>query len=367
MRDWISSDDERVAPPVGGALVDGVPFTLTVANSLSGATTIYDDCSGGAALSNLWNYYWHSPEVSRWSEQRRAPGNADFWNAPMALPHTNNLTQYICGAAQSTTGGIWSADVLFATIYDTRPSFPFYSTWAWWERTDPAWVFDAGDRNYKFFAYAAGAGPYTGQNWYASFQAYNVADPAATPGAFIDVTSDNLKENGWNDDSLLTGLYLGPGKVLLADCPNMAKNWLYREFQFRYDSASTAYAKSYASSVLIPHAGTFKFDGADDPWPGTQRTEAVGGYNRSYPHNENWRYWADVYYDRQQSDDTAIVLTNNATYFSSTKLAHQPRTSATATTITCKCRKGIHTSGTVHVHVRSQVRGNQYLGTRTMT
>lgn len=339
----------------GSGLTDGVNATVNVTNTQGATTTIFDDCSGGSDLSNLWNYTWHAPQTGQWVEKRRVPTSADIPTATVALPHTNNLTQYICGCVQATTADSYADDVIIGTIY-TKPAFPFYSTWAWYARHDAGWVHQSNDHNDKFFAYGSG-GPYVFPNWYGSYQAAPPQD-LNYPGSFFNNTSD-LTDGGWNDDSTITGLYTGVGKQFMNSTINPALAWHYREIWIKFTSASDGYIKSYTSSPgSRALTQVFNYVGVTDPWAGSSRCEAFGGYSREKRMNSQWKYWADVLYDRQTGDDVQVVFTNNSVYASSDRFSFQPRVSRTASTITFKFRKGALLTGTAYGWARS-IRDNQ--------
>jgi len=336
----------------GSTLIDGQNASVNISNTLSATTTIFDDCSGAADLSNLWNYTWHAPTTGQWVEKRRVPTSADIPTATVALPHANNLTQYICGCANAATADAYSYDVIVGHTY-TRPAYPYYTFWSWYARLDPGWVHQSNDHNLKFFAFGGGAQPYPmPNNWYASYQAAPPQD-LNYPGSFWNNT-DDVTDGGWNDDSTLTGLYTGVGKSFMNSSANPTAVWMYRETWIKFTNASDGYIKSYTSS---PGSRTlkqvFNYTGITDPYAGTARCEAYGGYAREHAMPTQWMYWADVMYDRHTTDDTQIVFTDANVYANSSRFAFQPRVSRTSSAITFKFRKGSLLTGNAYGWARS--------------
>ena len=137
---------------------------------------------------------------------------------------------------------------------------------------------------------------------------------------------------------------------------NHVNAWVKTKILVRWNSTSTGllYVTVNNSEIINDTEYT-------DAYPNTNRSEAIGGYAGNYDAN-NWRYFADVYYDRGPNDG-ALYLTNNATFASSTITAIQHWTSWSSSSITAVCNLEALSSGTVHVHFKSIEQGDIYLGT----
>ncbi len=84
------------------------------------------------------------------------------------------------------------------------------------------------------------------------------------------------------------------------------------------------------------------YAGPTDKYPGTQRTEGLGGYARMYNQPNNWRYWADVYLDYSRA---RVVLANNADINKATIIEPQIPSSWSNTSIGITVNLGKFTAG----------------------
>lgn len=335
--------------PGSGALVHGETFAVT--GSDFGAKTGHDhrwDDASGNAPTDIWSYAWPYQASSSQNIGYRTPAAL---GRGVALPH-NNITKYLCGchAVDQLFGG---RNVLLGVDF-TRAN-NLYSRWEWYCRLDPNWTLVSQADNHKFYGIAQGSGsPYSGgsdgqQNWYLEFRG-----GSDFPNDFQWHVNDDASGVGIDKWGNLSGAYGN-------DQADPRAQWVKRSILMRWHSSSSGGLLYAEADYQVMFNDVRKTDG----YAGTARSEAIEGYSGG-PHPNNWRYMADIYYDRG-TNDAALYLTNHATWSSATIKEIQPWSSWSDSSITAICNKGKLSSGTVHVHLRSIVNGNQYLGTRTVT
>lgn len=348
-----------------GDLVHGETFEVTGSGfgSKSSNTLVWDNCSHGEALSNRWSRWWPDESTADYNLNYRTPAAL---GRSVALPHSR-ITAYLCGAhyadgQPSTSASEWNVAVWRSF---TRPSLPYYSVWSWYERVDPNWVFGLSgtpDDNYKFYGYSNGNSIYEfPNNWY-----FAAVAAVGSAGEFDNATESMSWLTG--DDAGGSGLSWhgfvtepdGHGGV---SHTNPASAWIKREMVVRWDDSSglTGSIQTWTDCVE-----TFNRSGGyTDNYAGTTRSEGIGGYARSDGDPNNWRYFADIYYDRGSSPGR-FFLANNATFDSATIREPQSYGSWSSTSVTLTCNGGALSAGTVHLHFRDEVNGHQYIGERTL-
>jgi hypothetical protein len=266
------------------------------------------------------------------------------------MPHSN-VTKYACGAHSTNNP---NEGTIVAVGADYTKTNGYYSRWEWYSRLDPAWVFDSpgSANNHKWYGVSVGSGsPYAdGTNqWYLEFR--GGIDFSTTTGDYVWHT---------NDDAGGTGLEFYGNNGYYNEQANPFDAWVKRTLLIRWNSASTGLLYGTADGAEMANETEYT-----DGYSGSNRSEAIEGYTGNYNSN-NWRYLADMYRD-YGPNDAAIYLTNNATWASATIKEVQPWSSWSNTSITIsKCNKGQLSTGTVHVHLRSIVQGDQYIGSRTI-
>lgn len=346
----------------GGAcdtvLTQGASHTITgsgFGTKSASTPTLWDNGSHGQSISTRWAYLWHDGDPSDAYRE-------EYWtvaqfgqSAPndVQLPHSN-VTKYLAGAQYSTPGHVgpppdaFPSAVLVGNSY-TRPAFPYYTSWSYYLHLSPNWQFPAGDHNHKWFAFANGGGPYpgSGQNWYLEKE-----------NSTFSSTSAEAKTHIVADDGSLPG----SGQLGSLGEYNETQAWVKIEVLAKITDQSNGWIKVYSTKPGVGRRQTFNYAGKTDAWSGTTRFEGIGGYSRHYPYSQNRRYWVDIYNDRQTSGNARVVLTNNATFDSSTIVEWQPYTAWSNTSITFTVNKGVLPSGTVYLHLRDDVNGHQYLG-----
>ena len=310
---------------------------------------MWDNCSHGQAISVRWAGAW--PDAASGGSQYnigyRTPAAL---GRNVALPHTN-VTKYLCGAFNSGAANTGS-DVM-CWVEFVKGTYPYYSYWCWYERVDPLWVFNGtpGSMNFKTYGISTGTGTIYNlpDNWYLEYRSNDFDSAGATPS--------------WhsNSDAVPTDQGLDPPVNYGNDAPNPTSQWVKHEVLMKWsDQASGGYIKVWSNNAVMLNV-TAKTDGI----VGTDRSEGIGGYS-DMRGADNWRYFSDMYHDRQSANPGRFMLANNATYASATIVEPQAYTSWASTSVAVVCNKGALSSGTVHLHYRDEVNGHQYLGTRTI-
>ena len=116
----------------------------------------------------------------------------------------------------------------------------------------------------------------------------------------------------------------------------MSGGWTKIEQEISYSRGSDGYIKLWENGVL-----KINYAGVTDLYPGTARSEGIGGYARSRSTN-NWRYFADVYLDYTPA---RVVLANNANLSLATIIETQIPTGWSDTSIALTVNLGQFTSG----------------------
>lgn len=358
----------------GGGLSHGDSFVVTTAQIVSGSgdfgtksgsTPIIWDAGTAAtgSIDSQWTGGWPSTFGGGNATYNMALRDAGFRS--ISAPHSYCSRFYggCHGALNSLTAG---NNVMLYKAF-TRPSFPWYSYWCWYQRYDPLWAFNnsgspgnggTDDNNNKTFDFSNGSTPYTqngssDSNWYAGL--FNVTDDTQDVNGYHACTLNDDGTSLQNPDANSHSFFWDQ----FPSSPWTA--WRKWEMEIKHSSTDGGgWIKMWMDNTLV-----INYAGATDKYTGTSKTEAIGGYARNRDAN-NWRYFADVGHDRQTTGAARFVLTNNATYTSSTLVENQPYTAYAATSVTLTCNKAAHSAGTKHLHFRCPVNGNKYLGTVTL-
>ncbi len=301
----------------GGAgaapLIDGAVGQVTHKSSLtikgsgfgtknSAAPVVWDDASTGTSLYDKWSGFW--PSNSSNSSYNMA------YRTPMrniGLPH-NNITRYIAGAHGNSSGASGGYNVMLWKSR-TMSTFPSYTYASWYQRSDDNWSF-CGDNNYKVFDYSANSSPYRmPENWYLEYNPRPTSRSSTPSWHMLDDSSSSLQNPDANGHSWWWNSAVNP----------MSGKWSKIEVEIRYSNRSDGYIKLWENGLL-----RVNYAGRTDGYPGTSRSEAIGGYARCYGYSNNWRYFADLYLDYSRA---RVVLANNADYSKATVIETQVPTS----------------------------------------
>lgn len=346
-----------------GALAHGDAYTITGSGfgTKSGSTPALFD-QGTASVNTIdsqWTGGWPSAASSGNNIQLQSAGFRSI-----AAPHARCLRFY-AGCHQdlnsSTSGnnvGLWSTY--------TRPSTSYYTYLRWLTTHDPLWPFNndgtpgnggTNDNNTKMQSFNNGSSPYpqgssSDSNWYIGYN--NSANQDVANPYFWGINGDdnslqNPDTNGHN------GFWpQAPGSPY--------QSWRNLEMEIKHSTADDGgYIKLWDNNTLA-----ISYVGVTDRWTGTTKNDQIGGYARNRDATRGFRYFADPYIDRQTSGAARIVLTDSATYESSTIIEVQKYTSWSPTSIGLICNRGALPTGPAHKHFRCPVNGNQYDGTVTL-
>jgi hypothetical protein len=278
------------------------------------APVVWDDASGGN-IRDKWSGSWPENNPTYNTSYRSPIRN-------VGLPH-GHISKYIAGAHADST--IEGANVI---IFKTRniTSYPAYTYVSWYQRSDDAWSF-GGDDNYKTFAFSIGDGPYKmPNNWYLE---YNPRPTSKSSTVQWHINDDGASL--MTPDANSRGWWWSPG------VNPMSGSWAKIEQEIKYSSGNDGYIRLYENGVL-----KVNYVGPTDKYPGTQRTEGIGGYARRYGQANNWRYFADVYLDYSLA---RVVLANNADLSRATIVETQVPTAWSASSITASVNLGKFTNG----------------------
>jgi hypothetical protein len=349
----------------GASLVHGQSFTITgsgFGSKASNLPPVWDNCSHGQALTARWDYGvpFNSPAI--YNINYRTPAAL---GRGVLLPH-NNDTSYLCGCHATGTSANDGAQVGFGITTYTRAAMPTWSYMSFYHHLDPAWVSGIGspnDKNHKIYDASVASGPYNGTaNWYFG------ATGSGPQG--LDTTLTNMGL-GIGDDS--SGVYTSTSgdtynSHSFFTVTELLNSWTKNEISIRWsptlNQGKVIWVKENDQGNRYFHNDLFT-----DGEPGNQRCDFIGGYSRDYPNVNNYRYWADIWWEVGPNPGR-FILANSATYNSATIAELQPYTPGTWSDsgATLTCNKGKLSSGTVHLHYRNdETLAHQYLGAYTMT
>lgn len=318
-------------------IVHGQSFTLSGFGSIFGtkpasSPTVYDDMTGTDPLT-LWDGFWPNFDDPVVHTQY----NINYRAAQRGIAMPNSRTsKYLCGCHYTNGGADAGYNVMF---WKNRTiSFPSYAYWSYYQRIDDAWDFGLGspaDDNFKTFDYSFGSEPFNlPNNWYIEYNPRPTSSVSSCQWHIVDdiVTPPfNLQDPDQNGHGWFWGAGINPA----------GGAWIKVEIEVRYDDTSSGYIRMWENNVL-----DINYQDTTDGMTGTSRCEALGGYARSQGSTNNWRYFGGpILYDR---DPKRIVLTNNATYASSTIVEPQSYSAWSVSSVTAVCNGGSLSNGTVY-------------------
>lgn len=321
----------------GGDYDHGDPLTLTGSyGSRTVDIDIFDDCSN-ASISTLWN---DADNMAYISSQRS-----------MALPHTN-ISKYCAGNPSTASGGnawlahavpITSGSKLFCMAY---------------RRVDDAWGFGTScdgepvpdeDNNFKELTVSDGGGWFELDYWYHDHT--NQKCTLATSWNDSFYSSGNL---GNLDDSYLSS----PGGSGAQD-KDMFYSWVKTEYRMGLGSSGQAVKLFRNNDQDVNLTSKNTFDGTLSGF-----SVAIGVYARQRD-TDQWIYLADVVMVVGTDAYKRVMLTDNATYASSTIVEFQPISSWSGN-IGININKGKLSAGTVHLHTFDDADNSSYYGSITL-
>jgi hypothetical protein len=313
-----------VITQVSGAFNHKAVVTITGSGfglKAQAAPVVWDDASGASILGE-WDGAWPNQNATYNTSYRAAQRG-------ISLPHAN-ITRYIAGAHYGSGGADAGYNVIFWKNR-TITSYPAYTYMSWYQRIDDAWVFQNNqtpetDNNIKMSAFSVCCSPYElPNNWYIE---YNPRPTSRTSTATWHLNDDgfSLDYPDANGHSWYWSGAVNP----------MSGVWIKIEQEIKYSKQSEGYIKLWENGIL-----KINYAGATDLYPGTARSEGIGGYARSRGTN-NWRYFADVYLDYTPA---RVVIANNANLSAATIIENQIPSVWTSTSVAISANLGKFSAG----------------------
>jgi hypothetical protein len=274
---------------------------------------VLDGATGATSFLSKWDGFWPT---------QNAMFNVAYRDVPTVSPphgRSSNPNRYIAGAHYSSVDFASGFNVMFWKNR-TIASFPAYTYASWYQRMDANWTFGLGnppDNNLKMWDYSIGTEPYNQHNWYIEYNPQPTTNGSATSWNITDDSTalqfpdQNGHSSFWNN------------------AVNPMSQWVKIELEIKYSNQSNGYIKLWENGEQ-----KINYVGRTDSYPGTARSESIGGYARSQCNNvscNNWRYFADVYLDYTPA---RIVLANSSNLSNATIIENQIPTNWSDTSIT---------------------------------
>jgi hypothetical protein len=292
---FLTANNSLAAPSVtsvSGTIKHGQSFTINgsgFGTKSTAAPKVWDDCSG-TKVSDRWSGAW--PDAG-------SAANQLTYRAPLrsvALPHSH-ISKYLAGAHADGAGYNAGYNVMvWKTL--TGVTYPKYIYLSAYVRHDPSWYFGS-DNNMKTFDFSNGDSPYTmnsgsDSNWYGEYNGQ--FSSANNPGAWH-----------MNDDGASLMIPDANGRSVWWDAAaNVFTGWVKQEFELLITNQSNGYFKVWENGVL-----KVNYLGSTDKYSGSTKSIALGGYTRQSNNANNWRYFADIYFDESSS---RVLICNGSTY-----------------------------------------------------
>jgi hypothetical protein len=316
--------------------------------------TVWDDASGSDPAQK-WDFVYPYTNDPAFRLTYRTPAQVTKANGVMggvALPH-GHIQRYLAGAHyNSAPPDAHSGYDVCAGKNGQQGKVATYISY--YRRIDPDWHINTGcstpsdcDHNFKEYDYAAGDG-YVGDGPNLYFGLGAGENPlgasivwGANYGGGMNVAIHAVNTAFMNWYPQTGGVFSGAG------APGPGTGWAKVELILKHHSAD-GFHRIYQDNTLVWDVSL-----EDDGLAAGPRAETVlGGYAREYGSSEayknNWRYYADVYYDHSFA---RVMLANAPNYASATVVEPQPLTLWSAGAIQLKVNLGKLSGGTAYVFV----------------
>lgn len=311
------------------------------------APTVWDDCSGTDPLAK-WDFAYPFLNDPAFRLNYRTPAQVTKANGVVggvAPPH-KNTTKYLA-AAHYNSGPV---DVHRGTAVcagKNNQQGQVYTYISCYQMIDPAWSHDSGsDYNWKEYDWAAGNG-YMGDGPNLYFDNKYIVNPTIQWGVNY---LEGLNARVVSVNTALVDYYPSTGGVFAKiSAPGPKQGWRKVELVLKHNS-SDGFHRIYQNNRLNWEV-YLDDDNLSSP---TARAETViGGYVREAGSTEryknNWRYYADVYYDHSLA---RVVIADAATYSQATIVEPQIPSAWSSTQITATVNLGkLPDSGTAYLFV----------------
>lgn len=332
-------------PEPGGELVHGEAYTIEGSyGTRSVVVNIFDDATA-EAITDVW------PSSANFDIDYYTP--AEFSNRVPDLPH-ENVTRYIGCTIRSGdfyTYNCWlSRNIASLSI----PANVYVQAY---RRQNPDWVFGtgesgtSGDNNYKKLVWSVGNGPF-GNNtyWYH--------DHTGQKDALTDSWGNSFYSSGGlgSLNTSYTGNTGGSGDQSRDEW----YGWVKHEYRIGMGPSGQAL------KFLVNNTAVISLTGANTDDEGTgNRNLSIGAYSRDNPSTNREFAMVDVAMVVGEDAFKRVMLTNNATYESSTIAEFQPITSWDGD-IQIVVNKGSLSTGTAHMHIFDASDSPTYIGEVTL-
>lgn len=288
------------------------------------APVIWDNCdhpTGDPAEIALagWSGAWPSAGTTANQMQYITSGTRSF-NAPHS--RTN---KYMRGSHAESVGASQGYNVMVYKNF--TPTFPQKFYFSWRHAFDPSFNPAGADENHKLFDLSQGTSPYTDPNyWYVG---YNPGLSSSTTGMY---TSRNFGRQFWDDNSLTRSM----------------GTWVQFEMVGTIDSTTGAITLLDLGVGTTAHL-TFTGQNTTVTATGQTNTISAGGFGRPYGVADNFRYFADLYFDTSWA---RVILTNASTLAGSTVREVQYPTAWADGSITVTVNRGVlPDSGAIYAYI----------------
>ena len=360
----------------GATLTHGVNATITGSGFGSKSTPgplVWDNCSHGQPITNRWSGYFPFTAGADSNMDYRAPGTGLV--PAFSLPHSRTTKALLGRHQYADANAGWNVGMSKGIPF--AEGQPVYISYVF--RNSPGFYYTPADDNYKLFHWDGGAQPFaTSLDGYLEYKGSDGGAP------YIKCNTGGT--SGWS----LTDATFGTGNTsYFTNTPgNISQVWTRHEMMWGLGRTSSAFVYvviNNASTTGGPNGGLnrpnagqmrlaglstsklhFWWHGANAPPSGSTCYAQIGTYSRTLAGDTlSWRAFCDVYIDTTWS---RVVVTDSATYDSSTKVIPQVCTGWNASSISFDFYQADLVSGSQgHIHVFDSSNNRQYIGARTIS
>ena len=323
----VAAQAEPVVSGVQGSVSHGVSVTIEgsgFGQKSPASPVVWDDCSG-TDPGEKWDFVYPYSNDPEFRLTYRTPGEvqkAGGKTGGVALPH-EHVTRYFAGAHYNSgpTDAHAGYNVCAGKNGQEGATYTYIS---FYSAIDPDWhfVFDnpdpaENDHNFKEYDWAAGTG-YMGSGPNLYFGRPQVAESSSTWGANY---YEGMNAKVFGVDPAVMNYYPSTGGIFgTVSVPTPQTGWHKVELVLKHGS-DDGFHRVYQDNVRVWDA-----DVNDDQLgsPAARAETVFGGYAREAgstdEYKNNWRYYADVYYDHSLA---RVVLADAATYADATVVEPQ--------------------------------------------
>jgi hypothetical protein len=321
------------------------------------APAVWDDGSGDNPLDRWDTVYPYTNDVP-FRFGYRMPSQvtlANGSNGGIALPH-GHVQRYLCGAHYNS-GNLDAYSGANVAAVKNGQEGNIYTYVSYYRAIDPRWHTNTNcaageewmcDHNFKEYDYAEGEGIYgdmTNNIYFGSGAGSGLFDSVVWGGNYLE--GMNLAIHSVNTDFM--SWYPEYGTVFSSvGVPGAGQGWQKVELVLKHAS-DDGFHRIYQDNTLAWDVSL----NDDRLAPGPRVETVFGGYSREYGDTEvyknNWRYYADVYYDHSFA---RVMLANDADYAQATIVEPQVPSAWANDSITFAVNLGrLSDSGTAYLFV----------------